>query len=147
MKKALPSQETLHHLFYVVGGKLLNKVRRGKRGHIGADASRIGSHGRHRVKIDGRYYLTSRLIWMYYHNIEPGELDVEHIDENKLNDNIWNLQLMTNPNNCRKYAQVPFDSRSCSWYYSRGLTAPDEVRIRRNLMQQASRKRQKPPYN
>tara|TARA_R110002012_G_scaffold9913_1_gene46080 strand:- start:390 stop:833 length:444 start_codon:yes stop_codon:yes gene_type:complete len=133
MRKPLPSQETLHHLFYTVGGKLLNKVRRGQRGHIGADASGIGSNGRHRVKINGDWFLTARLMWMYYHNIEPGELDVEHIDENKLNDNIWNLQLMPNRENIQKHWQLkPTEGNSLSWYYRRGLPIPDEARKVKN---------------
>ena len=45
----------------------------------------------------------SHLVWFYYNNENPPtNLDLDHIDNNKLNDSITNLQLLTRAENIGK---------------------------------------------
>lgn len=43
-----------------------------------------------------------RVIWMLHHGPIPSGLDVDHIDNNKTNNHISNLQLLTHGDNMRK---------------------------------------------
>ena len=52
--------------------------------------------------VDGTVYVSTRLIWVYFMGTDPGPLEVDHINTNTLDDNIWNLQLLTQPDNNRK---------------------------------------------
>lgn len=42
------------------------------------------------------------IIWLWYNNIIPDNMDIDHIDNNKLNNDITNLQLLTRRDNLRK---------------------------------------------
>lgn len=44
----------------------------------------------------------NRVVWAWFKGICPGELDVDHIDNNPFNNNINNLQLLTRGENIRK---------------------------------------------
>jgi len=45
------------------------------------------------VQVDERAYLVSRLIYLMANGVDPGELEVDHEDQNSLNNNVWNLRL------------------------------------------------------
>ena len=45
------------------------------------------------VKIDGKDYLASRIIYFMHHGIDPYPMQVDHEDRNSLNNNIDNLRL------------------------------------------------------
>jgi len=47
------------------------------------------------VKVDGRHYMASRVIYFMTNGVDPGELQVDHKDRNPLNNNVWNLRLGT----------------------------------------------------
>ena len=57
--------------------------------------------GYHRVKIHGRSYQTHRLIWLYHYGYLPVELD--HEDQNKLNNRLENLREVTAKQNKQNY--------------------------------------------
>ena len=69
---------------------------------IGEPAGCLNAEDRRVVKINKVVYFTNRLIWMWHHGTDPGELEVDHIDENKSNEHISNLQLLTGRENIEK---------------------------------------------
>jgi hypothetical protein len=97
---------------------LVFSKRSGKRAGYAQRSS--GRKKRVGVTIDGGKYVLSRIIWMIYHGQDPGELTVDHIDQNPLNNRIDNLRLLTNheqqknrprQHNCKYYPGVELDSR------------------------------------
>jgi len=46
-----------------------------------------------RVKVDGRKYYASRVIYFMANGVDPGELEVDHEDQNPMNNNVGNLRL------------------------------------------------------
>lgn len=80
------------------------KVRRGQRGKIdGVAGYRCGKY--YRVQVDGRGYLTSRVLWeMTQYEIPDGYI-IDHIDGNPSNNLLSNLRCIEegmNARNCRK---------------------------------------------
>jgi hypothetical protein len=68
--------------------------KQSRRGLDGRLAGSIDSRGYSQIKVDGRLYLTHRLAWLYAHGHYPDrKIEVNHIDENKLNNAIKNLRL------------------------------------------------------
>lgn len=45
------------------------------------------------VRVDGRPYLASRVIYFMANGVDPGELEIDHEDQNSLNNNVDNLRL------------------------------------------------------
>ena len=50
-----------------------------------------------------RGYLVSRVVFAWFNNICPGDLDVDHIDNDPFNNSINNLQLLTRKENNNKH--------------------------------------------
>jgi hypothetical protein len=48
-----------------------------------------------RVTVDGRDYVVSRVIYFMANGVDPGELTVDHEDQNPMNNNAGNLRLGT----------------------------------------------------
>jgi len=46
-----------------------------------------------KVRVDGRKYFVSRVIYLMANGVDPGELEVDHEDWNSLNNNVGNLRL------------------------------------------------------
>ena len=107
--KPLPPLERLHELLEVVEippeqygrwSGLIWKVRCGNR--------RAGSVAGHphpntnnpdridwQVKIKGSLYFVSRIVYCITYGEDPGDVQVDHADQNWLNNNAWNLRLDT----------------------------------------------------
>jgi len=66
----------------------------------GKEAGSIGCGGYKRVALRGRQFLQHRLIWQMKHGV-LGNKQIDHIDGNKLNNNIKNLRLVTGLQNAR----------------------------------------------
>lgn len=63
-------------------------------GRVGKIAGTVDSRGYQQIKIDGRLYLAHRLAWLYvYGQLPPRSVDIDHVDENRLNNAIGNLRL------------------------------------------------------
>jgi hypothetical protein len=78
-----------------------------------------------RVNFDKKEYAVHRLIYFLEHEIDPFDLDIDHIDGNKYNNTISNLRLATrqlNNANCKsalnsssKYKGVSYNKRLGKW--------------------------------
>lgn len=66
----------------------------------GKPAGRVNSSGYHQIGVDGRVYLTHRLVWLYVHGEWPTAL-LDHIDGDTLNNRLVNLRECTNAENCQ----------------------------------------------
>jgi hypothetical protein len=76
--------------------------------YAGRAASWMGREGRRRIKIRGRTYLTSRVIWKISYGSDPDVVD--HIDGNPSNDRISNLRSVSqqaNARNTKLYRNAP----------------------------------------
>jgi len=87
--------ERLKALFYYKDGKLYNRVSRGS-AIKDSEAGYIAEDGYRRVRVDGKYLYVHRLVWFLLTLKEvPEDLFIDHIDGNRLNNNINNLRLAT----------------------------------------------------
>ena len=104
--KPLPTQQELHELFdySVVTGQLYWKENRNSRAKKGHSVGCRNPKGYVVAPVNGRQYLTHRLVWMWVTGEDPGTLEVEH-KNNQRDCNAWhNLRLATrSQNNCNKY--------------------------------------------
>ena len=92
-----PSQEVLRSKFdYHQDGYLVWKIKC-KRANIGAKAGIVHPNGYLRTGINGKIYLNHRLIYIWHHGVLPEMVD--HIDGNKLNNDINNLRIANNVTN------------------------------------------------
>jgi len=46
-----------------------------------------------RIRVDGVYYYASRIVYYMTRGEDPGNIQVDHKDQNPLNNNEWNLRL------------------------------------------------------
>ena len=107
---ALPPIERLNELLEIVPiapsqfkiqSGLVWRVNRGSRGRAGNVAGtkkpNPNKPGRFdwQVKVDGRKYFVSRVIYFMANGEDPGELTVDHKDQNPMNNNVGNLRLGT----------------------------------------------------
>lgn len=97
------TQKRVKELFDYRDGELIRKVdvRRSKVGDI---AGSIDSHGYLHTGIDGKTYLNHRLVWLWHHGFMP-ENQLDHIDQNPLNNRIDNLREASRSCNMRNRKQ------------------------------------------
>ena len=106
--RPLPPLERLHELLkvveipedkYGIWSGLVWKVRRNGTKGVGSVAGtlRKNPHNPKRkdwlVMVDGVNYLASRVIYYTATGEDPGDIQVDHEDQNWLNNNAWNLRL------------------------------------------------------
>lgn len=91
------TQKYVRSLFDYKDGNLYWKVRKAYRIKIGDLAGYVNITGYQEVIIDGKSYKAHRLIFLYHHGYLPKFLD--HIDCNKLNNDINNLREATKSQN------------------------------------------------
>lgn len=64
-------------------------------------AGGIGNSGYYQVRVSGRLTLVHRVIWELLNGEIPDGMFIDHIDQNKLNNDIQNLRLVTKAGNNR----------------------------------------------
>lgn len=94
------TQETVHAQFDLRDGELFWKAKR-KGISPGDLAGDRGTNGYWRVKIDGRSYKRSRLLWLHVHGDDSFPLQLDHINRDRSDDRIENLRLVTHAENQR----------------------------------------------
>lgn len=122
MKPApLPSLSRLNELFILdeSTGELIHKKKCGT--VKGSVAGNLTPQGYRRVKVDGKLYLSHRLIYAMAYGHSPEEMEVDHINGDKSDSRPKNLRLATrsqNRQNVGTYANNSTDSKG-TWYDSR----------------------------
>ena len=99
MKCALPSQAELRDLlsYDPLTGVLRWRAARGGK-PAGCVAGHINRQGYRLIGLNDQLYLASRLIWAMF-NGDPGELEVDHINQDPNDDRLTNLRLATRSQN------------------------------------------------
>ncbi len=83
--------------FEYIDGKLIWKVDKSTRVKSGTEAGSLLNNGYKRVKVNGKDYLTHRVIFFMLKGYLPNELD--HVNGNKLDNRIENLRPATRQQN------------------------------------------------
>lgn len=95
------TQEELHRLFELRDGNLYWKVKVKTKGP-GDLAGGVNKKNPYwRIKIRGRSYKRSRLMWIYVHGEDSYPNFVDHINRDPTDDRIENLRLVTHSENQR----------------------------------------------
>ena len=96
------TQERVRELFHYEEdtGNLvrIKTVSRSPRSKVGQRAGAKASHGYLATMVDGTHYLNHRLIWLYVHGKFPEE-QLDHIDQDRLNNRLSNLRAVTHQEN------------------------------------------------
>ena len=100
-RKPLPSQELLRERYDYDGEHLINRRNMsGRGGGIGSIVGQMKPDGRRYVKFNGQRYYEYNLIWMWYYGEDiPSHLEVDHIDNDRDNNRIENLRLLSHQEN------------------------------------------------
>jgi hypothetical protein len=104
----------------LVDGKIYYKEIGVQRVKNGTEAGSTNNKGYRAVIIKGRVFRVHRIIYYLHYGVWPGDLQVDHIDGDKLNNNPENLRLVTNRQNNKSYRK-PYKNptskyRGVSWH-------------------------------
>jgi len=94
--------EHLKEYFEYRDGNLYWKVANSNSVKVGQKVGHISPSGYGRVNIDCKKYLLHRIIWQLHYGSIPDNLQVDHINSNKLDNRIENLQLLTLAKNSQR---------------------------------------------
>jgi hypothetical protein len=91
-----PTKEQLQKLFNYIDGNLHHKnKRRGVR--VGTRAGTVDKDGYIVIHLNQKKYKAHHLVWIYHYDVFPKMID--HIDNDRKNNNIHNLRIATNSQN------------------------------------------------
>ena len=104
-RKPLPPQSLLKERYDYdeQQGHLINRLPKtngGRGGGIGSVVGYVNKENRRAVRFNGQLYQEYNLIWVWYYGEDiPSHLEVDHIDNNRDNNRIENLRLVTHEEN------------------------------------------------
>jgi hypothetical protein len=93
------TQDLIKELFYYEDGKLFNKTKTAKRIKIGEESGCLNGGGYRHIMINGKNYQAHRLIYIFHNGEITDNLQIDHINKNRSNNNIENLRLVTKQEN------------------------------------------------
>ena len=95
--KKLPSQKLLKQLFKYDEdtGRFIRISHpvKNQQHLIGQVAGTRHGQGGWCVSVNNSSYLNCRLVWMYHYGEDPGDLEIDHKDEDRSNDRLDNLRI------------------------------------------------------
>lgn len=91
----------LNTLFYYDNGKLYNKIQRNSRALKDDEAGSLHHSGYLQVQFDGTLYMVHRIIYELMVGPIPDDMEIDHIDHNRLNNSLSNLRTVTRQGNRR----------------------------------------------
>lgn len=93
-------------------GEIWWKVARGKRVKAGDTAGCIDdSTGYRRIRIDGVRFLASRIAWLIHYGEDPGGMEVDHVNHDRLDNRIANPRLVPHKGNLQNQS-IPGNNTS-----------------------------------
>jgi len=110
------TQDEVHSLFKLRNGELFWKVKH-KCVFPGDLAGGPQRNGYWRIKINGRSYKRSRLVWLYVHGVDSYPRFLDHINRDRSDDRIENLKLVTHGEN---QSNRSWGSSRCRYVYREG---------------------------
>ena len=94
------TQELVRKMFEYRDGKLFRKITRSQRNKVGDEAGTLEKSGYKRFSIDGKHYRVHRIVWLYHYGEFPdGQID--HINHDRTDNRIENLEMKSNLANAR----------------------------------------------
>lgn len=99
--RPLPSAAELWELFSYnpLTGELFWRIRRSSQTRLDGPAGFTNAYGYRSIKLGGFQRLAHRLVWAWVTGADPGKIQLDHKDQNKANNRIWNLRLCTDTQN------------------------------------------------
>ena len=132
--KEYPTQEFLREKFIYKDGYLYKRISKDLDGNEFGKKylSRTGTEqGYYCIEIKTKKFLTHRLIWIYHFGEMLNSLQIDHINGNKIDNNINNLRLVTQTENNRNASirkdnisgnqGVSWSNRDKVWYARIGI--------------------------
>ena len=126
------NKEYLQTIFIYKDGNLYWKIAKSNAIKIGSEAGNITSKGYRNIQVNKKIYGAHRLVFLMHNGYLPNQID--HIDGNKLNNNIDNLREATNAEN-RQNMGIRSDNKSgfIGVYYAKWANAwRAEIRVNGN---------------
>ena len=99
--RPLPSTAELWELFSFnpLTGELFWRVRRSSQTRLDVPAGFVDACGYRSIKLGNFQLRAHRLVWAWATGADPGAVQIDHKDQNKANNRIWNLRLCSDTQN------------------------------------------------
>ncbi len=99
--RPLPSTAELWELFSFnpLTGELFWRVRRSSQTRLDVPAGFVDAYGYRSIKLGNFQLRAHRLVWAWVTGADPGAVQIDHKDQNKANNRIWNLRLCSDTQN------------------------------------------------
>ena len=97
---------------------LVYHPKKNQQWRIGKPAGTRHREGGWAVRWNGGLYLNARLVWAYHYG-DPGDMEIDHIDEDRSNDRLENLRVATRTENQWNISTTVANTsghKGVSWY-------------------------------